>query len=156
PVTDSTNYLDPEGTVDSTYRVAVVKDGQLVWAGEEFTPWEDQWMDVPLDKPDGGTTPDGVEYEYSANDVMVGDLDGDGELELNRKSDHPTTQHNRQHGHTASMYLHAYKLDGPQLLHLDRVPHIRARAHYSQPQVFDFASDAKAQVILKTAHGTVD
>src|SRR5699024_1276253 len=86
-VLHSSRSLGAERTVDSTYRVAVVKDGQLVWAGEEFTPWEDQWMDVPLDKPDGGTTPDGVEYEYSANDVMVGDLDGDGELELILKWD---------------------------------------------------------------------
>src|SRR5690625_5981873 len=61
PVTDSTNYLDPEGTFDSTYRVAVVKDGQLVWAGEGFTPWEDQRRDGPQATPDGGTSPDGVE-----------------------------------------------------------------------------------------------
>ena len=40
--------------------------------GEEFTPWQDQWTDIPLNKPEGGTTPDGVEYEYRANDVMVG------------------------------------------------------------------------------------
>lgn len=82
PITDSTNFSDPGGTADSVYRIAVVKDGQLVWAGEEFTPWQDQWTDVALNKPEGGTTPDGVEYEYVANDVMVGDLDGDGELEL--------------------------------------------------------------------------
>lgn len=156
PVTDSTNYLDPEGTVDSTYRVAVVKDGQLVWAGEEFTPWEDQWMDVPLDKPDGGTTPDGVEYEYSANDVMVGDLDGDGELELILKWDPSNSKDNSQAGHTGSVYLDAYKLDGTQLWRIDLGPNIRAGAHYSQPQVFDFDSDGKAEVIVKTADGTVD
>src|SRR5690625_5424748 len=69
PVTDSTNYLDPEGTVDSTYRVAVVKDGQLVWAGEEFSPWEDQRMDVPLGRPEGSTTPGGVEDVDSGNGV---------------------------------------------------------------------------------------
>ena len=156
PITDSTNHLDAEGTAESTYRIAVVKDGQMVWAGDEFTPWQDQWTDVPLDKPAGGTTPDGVEYDYHANDVMVADLDGDGELELILKWDPSNSKDNSQPGHTGNVYLDAYELDGTQLWRIDLGVNIRAGAHYSQPQVFDFDSDGKAEVMVKTADATVD
>ena len=155
-ITGSTNYLDAEGDAESTYRLAVEKDGQLVWAGEEFTPWQDQWTDIPLDKPAGGTTPDGVEHEYSANDVMVGDLDGDGELELILKWDPTNAKDNSQPGHTGNVLLDAYELDGTRLWRIDLGVNIRAGAHYSQPQVFDFDSDGRAEIIVKTADGTTD
>lgn len=156
PITNSTNFSDPGGTAESVYRIAVVTEGQLVWAGEEFTPWQDQWTDVALNKPAGGTAPDGVEYEYVANDVMVGDLDGDGELELILKWDPSNAQDNSRAGHTGTVYLDAYELDGTQLWRIDLGVNIRAGAHYSQPQVFDFDSDGTAEVIVKTADGTVD
>ena len=155
-ITDSTNFLDPDGDAESTYRIAVEKDGQLVWAGEEFTPWQDQWTDIPLNKPEGGTTPDGVEYEYRANDVMVGDLDGDGELELILKWDPTNSKDNSQSGHTGNVLLDAYELDGTQLWRIDLGVNIRAGAHYSQPQVYDYDSDGTAEIIVKTADGTTD
>ena len=155
-ITDSTTFLDPDGDAESTYRIAVEKDGQLVWAGEEFTPWQDQWTDIPLNKPEGGTTPDGVEYEYRANDVMVGDLDGDGELELILKWDPTNSKDNSQSGHTGNVLLDAYELDGTQLWRIDLGVNIRAGAHYSQPQVYDYDSDGTAEIIVKTADGTTD
>ena len=155
-ITDSTTFLDPDGDAESTYRIAVEKDGQLVWAGEEVTPWQDQWTDIPLNKPEGGTTPDGVEYEYRANDVMVGDLDGDGELELILKWDPTNSKDNSQSGHTGNVLLDAYELDGTQLWRIDLGVNIRAGAHYSQPQVYDYDSDGTAEIIVKTADGTTD
>ncbi|MGY5765255.1 rhamnogalacturonan lyase family protein [Brachybacterium sp. DNPG3] len=156
PVTGSTNLLDPDGTTDAVYRIAVVQDGREFWTGEEFTAWDDQSLDIPLDKPAGGTTPDGVDFEYRANDVMVGDLDGDGELELVLKWDPTNSKDNSQSGYTGNVYLDAYELDGTQLWRIDLGANIRAGAHYSQPQVFDFDSDGTAEVIVKTADGTVD
>ena len=37
------------------------------------------YIPVALLKPEGGTTPDGRTYEYTANDASVADVDGDGE-----------------------------------------------------------------------------
>ena len=168
PITDSTNFLDPEGTAESEYRLATV--GELVgsadsgtirgrkplWASEPFTPWDEQHLDVPLDKPAGGTAPDGVEYEYRANDVMTADLDGDGELELVLKWDPTNSKDNSQAGATGNVYFDAYELDGTKLWRIDMGPNIRAGAHYSQPQLYDFDSDGRAELIVKTADGTVD
>ena len=36
------------------------------------------YIPIKLQKPEGGTTPDGRDYTYSANDASVGDVDGDG------------------------------------------------------------------------------
>lgn len=169
PITDSTNYVDPEGTAESEYRLATV--GELVggsadtgtirgrkplWASETFSPWTEQHLDVPLDKPAGGTAPDGVEYEYRANDVMTADLDGDGELELVLKWDPTNSKDNSQAGATGNVYFDAYELDGTKLWRVDMGPNIRAGAHYSQPQLYDFDSDGRAEMIVKTADGTVD
>ncbi|WP_434174657.1 rhamnogalacturonan lyase [Brachybacterium conglomeratum] len=168
PITDSTNFLDPEGTAESEYRLATV--GELVgsadtgtirgrkplWASEPFIPWAEQHLDLPLDKPAGGTAPDGVEYEYRANDVMTADLDGDGELELVLKWDPTNSKDNSQAGATGNVYFDAYELDGTKLWRIDMGVNIRAGAHYSQPQLYDFDSDGRAELIVKTADGTVD
>src|SRR5699024_12623963 len=114
------------------------------------------WTDIPLNKPEGGTTPDGVEYEYRANDVMVGDLDGDGELELILKWDPTNSKDNSQSGHTGNVLLDAYELDGTQPFRIDLGVNIRAGAHYSHPRVYDYNSVVTAELIVYTADGTTD
>src|SRR5699024_8830383 len=66
PIATSTNYLDKEGTIDSKYQVRV-NNGSGEPLTEEVGVWSDQYLSIPLDKPDGGVTPDGVKYTYSAN-----------------------------------------------------------------------------------------
>ena len=39
------------------------------------------YKDIAFKVPDGGKTPTDEEYTYTANDMSVGDLDGDGEYE---------------------------------------------------------------------------
>lgn len=155
PIENSTNYFDESGTEDSTYHLKVIKG-----SGDKVTKkvkvWSENYLDIPLDKPDGGTTPDGVEYTYSANDASVGDLDGDGEYEIILKWDPSNSKDNSQSGYTGNVYLDAYKLDGTKLWRLDLGPNIRAGAHYTQFLVYDFDGNGKAEVVLKTADGTID
>ena len=40
------------------------------------------YKDIAFKVPDGGKTPTDEEYTYTANDMSVGDLDGDGEYEI--------------------------------------------------------------------------
>lgn len=159
PITDSTNLLDAEGDADSVYRIAIQKGASghsQQWASEEFTPWAEQHLDVPLDKPADFTAVDGTAQSYRANDTMTADLDGDGQLELVVKWDPTNSQDNSRPGATGTVYLDAYELDGEKLWRIDLGVNIRAGAHYSQPQVYDFDSDGTAEVMVKTADGTVD
>ncbi|RCW77313.1 fibronectin type III domain-containing protein [Saliterribacillus persicus] len=155
PIEDSTNIFDENGTIDSKYQVKIIK-GSGDKITEEVDVWSEDYLSVTLDKPEGGTTPDGVDYAYSANDASVGDLDGDGEYEIILKWDPSNSKDNSRSGYTGNVYLDAYKLDGTKLWRLDLGKNIRAGAHYTQFLVYDFDGNGKSEVVLKTADGTVD
>ena len=111
-------------------------------------------FEIPLQIPAGGTTPSGEAYTYTANDLSVGDLDGDGELEYVLKWDPTNAKDNSQSGYTGNVFLDAYELNGTRLWRIDLGRNIRAGAHYTQFQVYDFDGDGKAEVMCKTADGT--
>ncbi len=165
-VTDSTNYLDRDGTAADRYRVVPVRDGKAEQPGgnaggaagesgdDSVGVWPHPYWDIPLQKPEGGVTPAGEAFEYHANDMSVGDVDGDGEYEFIVKWD-PSNSHDvSQKGYTGKCYLDCYKLDGALLWRLDMGVNIRAGAHYTQFMVYDFNGDGKAEMAVKTAPGT--
>nr|WP_160317598.1 rhamnogalacturonan lyase [Arthrobacter sp. RIT-PI-e] len=156
PVTGSTNFLDVAGTGTSVYRVTALMDHREVTVTEEFTPWGEQSLDIPLQRPAGGTTPSGEAYEYEANDASVGDVDGDGEYEIILKWNPTNAKDNSRAGYTGNVYVDAYKLDGTRLWQIDLGRNIRAGAHYTQFQVFDYDGDGRAEIAMKTADATVD
>ncbi|MHA7144439.1 rhamnogalacturonan lyase [Arthrobacter sp. TmT3-37] len=156
PITGSTNMLDAAGTSTSVYRVTALIDQREVTVTDEFSPWGDQSLDIPLQRPAGGTTPTGETYEYEANDASVGDLDGDGEYEIILKWNPTNAKDNSRSGYTGNVYLDAYTLDGTRLWQIDLGRNIRAGAHYTQFQVFDYDGDGRAEVAMKTADATVD
>ena len=132
-----------------------------------FSPEIKDYLSVRLSKPEGGITPDGRRYTYAANDASVGDVDGDGEYEIILKWD-PSNSHDNSHdGYTGNVYLDCYKVslgdvnksndeNSSLLWRIDLGKNIRAGAHYTQFLVFDFDGDGRAEVITKTADGTVD
>lgn len=153
-VTDSTNYIDINGTNTDKYSVAAIKDGKEDIPSEKIGVWENDYLDIPMQKPLGGVTPAGESFEYTANDMSVGDVDGDGELEFFVKWD-PTNSHDVSiKGYTGKCYLDCYKLDGTLLFRIDMGVNIRAGAHYTQFMVYDFNGDGKAEIAVKTAPGT--
>lgn len=156
PITSSTNYVDSEGTIRSTYEVREVLNGKEQPAADKAEVLSNQYFDIPLQKPEGGTTPDGVNYTYNANDASVGDLDGDGEYEIILKWDPSNSKDNSKAGYTGNVLIDAYKLDGERLWRLDLGKNIRAGAHYTQFLVYDFDGDGKSEVVMKTADGTKD
>ncbi|SHN27420.1 hypothetical protein SAMN05216179_2963 [Gracilibacillus kekensis] len=155
-ITSSTNYLDEEGTTESTYSVSAVSDGEEADESKEVNVWGNQYHSIPLQRPEGGTTPDGVDYTYHANDTSVGDLDGDGEYEIILKWEPSNAQDNSRSGYTGEVFMDAYELDGTQLWRIGLGKNIRAGAHYTQFLVYDFDSDGKAEVTLRTADGATD
>jgi rhamnogalacturonan endolyase len=103
------------------------------------------YLSIPLQAPTG----------YTANDTSIGDLDGDGEYEL---IVHLTgrARDNSQAGITDEPLLQAYKIDGTLLWTINLGKNIRDGAHYTQFMVYDLDGDGRAELVCKTADGTID
>lgn len=156
PVTKSTNYVDNSGSSNATYSVSPIVNNSELEGCEPVKPWTQQYLSIPLQIPPGGTTIDNKSYTYSANDASVADLDGDGRYEIIVKWYPSNAQDNAFAGYTGNTYLDAYKLDGTRLWRIDLGINIRSGAHYTQFQIFDYDGDGKAELVCKTADGTID
>jgi rhamnogalacturonan endolyase len=154
-ISTSTNYLDSSGSISHSYYVVSVVNGNEVTKSNTISAWPNQYLDVSIDKPAGGSNASGG-YTYSASDASVGDLDGDGEYEIILKWEPSNAKDNSQSGHTGNVYIDAYKLNGTRLWRIDLGCNIRAGAHYTQIMVYDLDGDGKAEVACKTAPGSKD
>ena len=170
--TGATNLTDASGTSTDKYMIKALVGSTVVDSSSTVTPWAQQYKSIQLNRPSNGRTepnkygsvgtaatgsyPKGQPYGYSPNDCSVGDLDGDGEYEIIVKWDPSNSQDNSYYGITGKVYLDAYKLDGTQLWRIDLGKNIRAGAHYTQFLVYDFDGDGKAEVVCRTAPGTID
>ncbi|MEV4121014.1 cellulose binding domain-containing protein [Micromonospora sp. NPDC049645] len=154
PITGATNYLDSGAAAGSTYTVRAVVGGAEQAASAPALQFGSGYLDVPLQIPAGGSTPSGESYSYSASDASVGDLNGDGSYEIVLKWEPSNAKDNSQSGYTGNVYVDAYTLTGSRLWRIDLGRNIRAGAHYTQFQVYDYDGDGKAEVAMKTADGT--
>lgn len=156
PITDSTNYVDTDGAAESEYYITAVLNDEVTETTEVVKVQPSNYIDVPIEKPADLTMPDGTTCSYSANDASVGDVDGDGQYEIILKWD-PSNAHDNAHdGYTGNVYIDAYEMDGTRLWRIDLGVNIRAGAHYTQFMVYDYDGDGKAEMVCKTADGTVD
>ena len=156
PIKDSTFFSDHyTGKEPAIYEVKPTK-GNI--EGHYTLPAEAPlgYIDIPLDRPDLGVDIWGKEYFYNANDASIGDVDGDGEYEIILKWD-PTNSHDNAHdGFTGPTFLDCYKLDGSKLWRINLGENIRSGAHYTQFMVYDLDGDGCAEIVCKTADGTLD
>ncbi len=114
------------------------------------------YLPIRLDKPEGGITPDGRTFTYSANDASVGEVDGDGQYEIILKWEPSNAHDNSHNGFTGPVLFDCYRLSGERLWRINMGRNIRAGAHYTQFMVYDFDGDGRAEMMVKTADGTVD
>ncbi|MEW1586090.1 cellulose binding domain-containing protein [Micromonospora vinacea] len=154
PITGATNYLDSGAAAGSAYTVRAVVGGAEQSASAPALQFAAGYLDVPLQVPAGGSTPSGESYSYSASDASVGDLNGDGSYEIVLKWEPSNAKDNSQSGYTGNVYVDAYTLAGTRLWRIDLGRNIRAGAHYTQFQVYDYDGDGRAEVAMKTADGT--
>jgi rhamnogalacturonan endolyase len=139
-----TNFIDPAPSQGATYTVRAVIDGTELPA-ESAIVFTKPYLSIPLKTPAG----------YTPNDASAADLDGDGDYEIilhqaGRGRD------NSQAGPTDPPILQAYKLDGTLLWQVNLGRNIREGAHYTQFLAYDLDSDGRAELLCKTADGTVD
>lgn len=152
----ATCHLDRDGKPTSRYQIVTHVPGLPDDTTAVVIPWNNVYMQIPLDKPASGITPDGKTYAYTPNDCSIGDVDGDGEYEIILKWDPTNSKDNSFDGYSGNVLIDCYKLDGTKLWRVDLGKNIRAGAHYTQFMVYDFDSDGKAEMICKTAPGSID
>jgi rhamnogalacturonan endolyase len=151
PITKSTNFVDAGVKFDfaNSYFVKPILKGHELEASKSFTLAAkqaiQQYLTIPLKTPAG----------YSPNDASVGDLDGDGEYDIVL---HQTSRgkDNSSNGITDPPIFQAYKMDGTFLWEINLGKNIREGAHYTQFMVYDLDGDGIAEMVCKTADGTVD
>ena len=153
-------YIDQQPlTSDATYEIrGGGKNGSYTLkAGSE-----EGYLAVKLQKPEGGTTPDGQAYTYSANDASVADVDGDGEYEIILKWDPSNARDNAHDGYTGPTLIDCYKIvnsksvNSKLLWRIDMGINIRSGAHYVPFIAYDLDGDGRAELIVRTADGTRD
>lgn len=156
PVKDATFFQDTyAGTEPALYTVKAVK-GKTEGSYQLPANAPAGYLNIPLNRPEAGTTPSGQSYFYAPNDASIGDVDGDGEYEIILKWD-PSNAHDNAHdGYTGSVIFDCYKLNGQHLWRIDLGKNVRAGAHYTQFMVYDLDGDGRAEVVMKTSDGTVD
>ena len=151
-----TNYSDTEGTLNDTY--TVVCNGTM---SKTVSVLEDNYIEIPCaDTPDSEvlmTDRNGVYYgSYAPGDGTYGDLDGDGEYEIIMLWNPSDAKDAATGGQTGKAYIDAYKLDGTFMWRIDMGWNIRAGAHDTQLCVADFNNDGCAELMVRTADGTID
>ena len=137
------------------------------------------YIPIKLQKPEGGKVPtmqqqqtnrpprqdgrdrrprwrDTGEYQYSANDASIGDVDGDGQMEIIVKWDPSNARDNAHDGYTGPTLFDCYRLDGTLLWRINMGRNIRSGAHYVPFIVYDLDGDGRAELMVKTADGTID
>ena len=114
------------------------------------------YIPLKLNKPKGGTTPEGWPYSYIANDASVADVDGDGQYEIILKWDPTNSRDNAHDGFTGPTLFDCYRLNGEHLWRINLGRNIRSGAHYVPFIVYDLDGDGKAELAVKTADGTTD
>ncbi len=154
-----TNMVDEAGTADSVYKVVGSNDSAIGVSSVETKCWANQYLELGLFSPADETMPDGSTCSFSANDMSVGDLDGDGQLELIVKWYPSNAQDNSKSGYTGNTYLDGYDVnwatgDVKLMWRINLGVNIRSGAHYTQFQVWDYDGDGRAEIAVKTGDGT--
>ena len=159
----NTNYIDTAGNTSSKYTVAAVSGSTVgarsdvfpVYTGAVNSSYKNApyaYFDIATETPPNGTGG----CTYTANDASVGDVDGDGEYEIILKWDPSNSKDNAGGGVTGNVYIDCYEMNGTKKWRIDLGQNIRAGAHYTQFQVYDYDCDGKAEVAMKTAPGSKD
>jgi len=155
-----TSYKDVTGSSSNVYKIITKVNGVAVDTTAAVRPWTSPFYRLHLNRPASKS-----DYSYSPGDCSVGDVDGDGEYELIVKWDPSNQKDNSQGGMTGNVFIDCYKIDWTQggdglspqrLWRIDLGVNIRAGAHYTQFMVYDFDGDGRAEMICKTAPGSID
>ena len=152
PITTKTNFLDDGGEAGSSYTIKSTK-------GEEFTvtAWDNMYKTITLNRvPNTKDASGSLTGRYRPDDISIGDVDGDGEFELIVKWFPDNQRDSGKEGKASPTYLTCHKMDGTQLWRINLGHNIRSGNHTMSFLVYDFDNDGKAEMICRTAAGSID
>ncbi|MDQ8739279.1 rhamnogalacturonan lyase [Paenibacillus sp. LHD-38] len=147
-----TNFMDAKGKSGDVYTVETLVRGASTEKNKATASATD-YLSIPLQKPEGGTTATG-DYMYSSNDASVGDLDGDGEYEVIVLWTPSNAMMALEDVITGPAIFDAYKLDGTLLWRMNMGPNLTSGPQYHQFVVGDMDGDGKSEFLIKSADGT--
>ena len=157
----ATNVVLTDVPAGASFKVVGADDAEINGGlnAKSVKAIEKQYVEMQLYKPANDMTPDGVKFGYTANDMSVGDIDGDGNLDLIVKWYPDNAQDNSKQAFTGKTYLDAYIVNWNTgavklISRIDLGINIRSGAHYTQFQVWDFDGDGKVELAAKTADGS--
>lgn len=152
PITTKTNFLDDGGEAGSSYTIKSTK-------GEEFTvtAWDNMYKTITLNRvPNTKDASGSLTGRYRPDDISIGDVDGDGEYELIIKWFPDNQRDSGKEGKASPTYLTCNKMNGTEMWRINLGHNIRSGNHTMTFLVYDFDNDGKAEMICRTAAGSID
>ncbi|MFS0724669.1 S-layer homology domain-containing protein [Paenibacillus sp. 1P07SE] len=154
------NYIDADGEAGDSYVVETVSTGARSKPAEA---WAHNYVDIPLQRPADrpnpalayGATASAEPITYTANDMSVADVDGDGQYEILVKW-YPSQAQDPglTNRHTGETIFDLYTLEGELLWRINLGINIVSSAHHSAFNFYDLDQNGKAEFAVKTADGT--
>lgn len=154
PLTVS-NYTDPNGTLESQYTVRAVHAGQEGAASKVGYNLSDNWLEVKKPKRISNDGKTDISGQYEPNDATIGDVDGDGEMELITKQV-KTDQDPNNTSQKDFARIEVQKLDGTLLWWIDCGPNMW---DFQQNEInimaYDWDGDGKAECVARLQDNSV-
>lgn len=151
PISNATSWSDADIDITkiNTYRVTLANQTETLcdytFAPEMATKFYREIV-LNLNVPDASVT-------YSPDDIQVGDIDGDGEMEIIVKRE-PYDGANQGVWFNGTTLLEAYKMDGTFLWQIDMGINIRSGSHYTSYILYDFDGDGLCEIAFRSSEGT--
>ena len=173
PIGATSDFLDTDADLSRTNRWILKSGGRELARCALAGGAPRGYLEIPLQKPEprqifrvtqrfyGATDRENPgdaagRYTFTPGDCSAADLDGDGELELILKWEPSNAGAPDRLGITGVTLLDAYKLDGTLLWRIDLGHNIRSTYISTPFVVYDLDGDGCAELVCKTADGTVD
>ena len=151
PISNTTSWVDADIDVSKTnvYRVTLANQAETLCDYTFTSEMAEKFyheIRLNMNVPDASIT-------YSPDDIQLGDLDGDGELEIVVKRE-PYDGANQGGWNNGSTLLEAYKMDGTFLWQIDLGNNIRSGSHYTSYILYDFDGDGLCEIAFRSSEGT--